>query len=517
MGAQGAQTDFQRRVVLTLALVGAYVAAQRVPSFGIDTESIPELAERTGSFALGIRPALSAYLVVEFFAWAVPRWHKLRVSNRGRDVLERASAVVTIILAIFQGFGVAMMLDAMKNDFATRGGMVVELHSPALVMLSMVVGAGVSLLLARLISGLGLLNGFVALTLVEVVMAMVSSGGGPYGVLPNVTEAPLVAAAAFVLPVVATVLVTAKARPTKGETDIDIPHPASSLQAVPAAVAMIAVPNAVFGESSFWTFLKGIPDSTLWLRTLIAVVVGLVLCALLTQPGPLTFVLTNTGMRHAQATRLARAAAHRAVLPAALFVVVLAASDYAGELIAVQGLSVSLALATALVLDTGEAVIARGQGGWVRIFRDPRPQLVAVAARQLAANGFEPRIGTRAQGSLLRAFGSYACSEIQVQKKDREPASELVRRLFAGPPYESPVPASEESAPANDDNALEAGAPTTTDARPNDNAPAVGARPNAFAPPTADEHEKRRPLSRLELKLAILALVALAAPVLIPD
>ncbi len=508
MGATGAD-DLQRRVLVTLALLAAYVGASRIPSLGVETGAMPEIADKTGLLALGIRPALSAYLVVEFFAWAVPRWRKLRESNRGRDVLERQSAIITIIYAIFQGFGVAKVLQSFNDEVTMSNRFLVVEYSPALVMLSLVVGASFALAIARLITRFGILNGFVALTLVETGMA-IRPGIGAYDATLNALNSPLVMATVLVLPVVATLLVVTKARPTSPRTDIDIPPPASSLEPVAAAGSIIAIPSWVFGDTSFWHFLVGLPEWGLWLKVVVAAVAALLLCALFTFPEPLVSVLENTGMRRARAARMAQAAAGRALLPGALFVLVLAACDYTAERwLRFPLLPVSLALATALVVDTRDAVITRSRGGWVRVFRDPRPQLVAVAADELGAQGIERRIGTRAQSDLLRAFGPYACSEVLVQKGDEERASEVVHRLFAKDAKPSADVWPDSDAAPNSDSSPDEDPSSDSDAPSK-----ADALPNAFAPPTAEEHERRPVVSTLELRLGILALVSVVAPVL---
>jgi hypothetical protein len=241
---------------------------------------------------------------------------------------------------------------------------------------------------------------------------------------------------------------------------------------------LLLVPSLVAGDTSFWKFLQGNADST-WVGAGVTVGAGLALCLLLTQPGPLSFVLTNTGMARAQAMRIARSAARRALLPVGLFMTVIAVCDYGADRTFLLGnLAVTFALGTALVLDTMAAFSAQRRGGWVRVWRDPRPELVAVAARKLVSEGIVPYVGTKAQSALLRAFGAYAPTEIHVQTEDVKRARKLVKQAFTGPPDEDPGVT----------ETAETGTATT-----------------------ASEVETMPLVSKLETRLAILALVAVVA------
>src|SRR5689334_16788702 len=107
--------DLRRRMLLTVLLTGCSLLVRRIPMPGVDTSLLPfHVGE------LGILPATSGYLWVEVVALLVPRWRPLRHQTEGRMRLERAATFMTLVLALFQSFGVAMWLEGLNAEATGR-------------------------------------------------------------------------------------------------------------------------------------------------------------------------------------------------------------------------------------------------------------------------------------------------------------------------------------------------------------------------------------------------------------
>lgn len=165
MGSMGKRDgDLRRRILLTVLLTGCSFVVRRIPMPGLDTSLLPfHVGE------LGILPATSGYLLVEVVAFLVPRWRPLRHQAEGRMRLERAATIMTLVLALFQSFGVAMWLEGL-NDEATGRWADVYTGSRLITMVLLAAGAWAYLYIARMITSSGVGNGFSILLVIESVL-----------------------------------------------------------------------------------------------------------------------------------------------------------------------------------------------------------------------------------------------------------------------------------------------------------------------------------------------------------
>lgn len=109
------------RITLSVMVAAVSVAAgQLLVLPGL--EGAEELVGETTGFswvALGLMPLLSAYFLVEFVVWVVPRWRHLRIGGpAGRAKLRKAVVLVTMLAAAVQALGIAYWLETATWELA---------------------------------------------------------------------------------------------------------------------------------------------------------------------------------------------------------------------------------------------------------------------------------------------------------------------------------------------------------------------------------------------------------------
>ncbi|MFS8067483.1 MAG: hypothetical protein ACMG6S_14065, partial [Byssovorax sp.] len=115
-------------------------------------------AASLSAFGLGIAPFLSAAAIVELLAVLVPRWSGLRHGGpAGRARLARSTALLGLVLAAFQAYGLAIVLSS--SEMAVEAG----LRSTSLITLTLVAGASCLVLLAAIADQRALAGGIALL------------------------------------------------------------------------------------------------------------------------------------------------------------------------------------------------------------------------------------------------------------------------------------------------------------------------------------------------------------------
>lgn len=162
-----------RALVVTLcAPVALWLAARvHMPGMSALTDSPFEPAPEVSAFALGLRPLLTAFLLVELVVLAVPSWRRFRLTPDGRRRIGVAVVAVAIVVGVVYGWRIARLFQdasAWSSVEITHG-----LRPVAIIALSTVAATLVLGLIAAAISEYGLGNGFAAMlaagTLVELV------------------------------------------------------------------------------------------------------------------------------------------------------------------------------------------------------------------------------------------------------------------------------------------------------------------------------------------------------------
>ena len=131
-GAFGKATDLRQRIFFTLGLLIVYRLGTYIPVPGIDGQALREFMadagaglggilnmftggaiSRMGIFALGIMPYISASIIVQLLASMVPALEQMKKEGeQGRKKMNQWTRYGTVALALFQGYGIAMSLQA---------------------------------------------------------------------------------------------------------------------------------------------------------------------------------------------------------------------------------------------------------------------------------------------------------------------------------------------------------------------------------------------------------------------
>lgn len=127
--------ELRSRVLFTLAMLAVYRIGAHVPTPGINNEELFKfLTERGGAlmgfldifsggalsrltiFALGIMPYISASIILQLLTVVVPHLSKLaKEGERGRKTIIQYTRYGTIVIALIQGFGIALGLEGMNG------------------------------------------------------------------------------------------------------------------------------------------------------------------------------------------------------------------------------------------------------------------------------------------------------------------------------------------------------------------------------------------------------------------
>ena len=100
--------------------IGAFTAAFQGPSKGIlgmFNMFSGGAVQRMAVFSLNVMPYISASIIVQLLGTVYPPWEKLRKEGgeAGRKTLNQYTRYLTVVLALFQSFGIAMGLQASQG------------------------------------------------------------------------------------------------------------------------------------------------------------------------------------------------------------------------------------------------------------------------------------------------------------------------------------------------------------------------------------------------------------------
>ena len=129
--AFGKATELRQRIFFTIGLLIIYRIGTFIPVPGIDGVELARFFEeaaaglggvlnmftggalsRMGVFALGIMPYISASIIVQLMAAMVPHFEQLKKEGeQGRKKLNQYTRYLTVVLATFQAYGIAVSLE----------------------------------------------------------------------------------------------------------------------------------------------------------------------------------------------------------------------------------------------------------------------------------------------------------------------------------------------------------------------------------------------------------------------
>ena len=135
-GAFAKATELHKRIWFTLIAMVVYRLGTYIPIPGIDPAEFARAfegqakgilgmfnmfsggaVERMAIFSLNVMPYISASIIVQLLGTVYPPWEKLRKEGgeAGRKTLNQYTRYLTVALALFQSFGIAMGLQASEG------------------------------------------------------------------------------------------------------------------------------------------------------------------------------------------------------------------------------------------------------------------------------------------------------------------------------------------------------------------------------------------------------------------
>jgi preprotein translocase subunit SecY len=183
--------DLRTRILFTLGMLAVYRFGQHVPTPGVDALRFEEFVrQNSGSFlgfidlfsggafrrlsifALGIMPYITASIILQLLTVVVPTLEKLQKEGElGRRKITQWTRYLTVILAAFQSFGIATMLQASEGNFVLSPGVAFV----AMTMLSLTTGTAFIMWLGEQITERGIGNGMSLIIFAGIVVNLPSA------------------------------------------------------------------------------------------------------------------------------------------------------------------------------------------------------------------------------------------------------------------------------------------------------------------------------------------------------
>ncbi len=139
LGVLSKATELKKRLWFTLGALLVYRFGSYVPVPGVDAGVMAELLQQHGGgilgmfdmftggalgrmtvFALNIMPYISASIIIQLMTAAVPSLEALKKEGEaGRKKLNQYTRYLTVLIAIFQAWGIAIGLESIRGNFAS--------------------------------------------------------------------------------------------------------------------------------------------------------------------------------------------------------------------------------------------------------------------------------------------------------------------------------------------------------------------------------------------------------------
>ena len=136
-GVLSRATELKKRLWFTLGALLVYRLGTYVPVPGVDAAVMADILRQHGGgilgmfdmftggalgrmtvFALNIMPYISASIIVQLMSTAIPAWEALKKEgDSGRKKLNQYTRYLTVLIAIFQAWGIAVGLEGMRGSF----------------------------------------------------------------------------------------------------------------------------------------------------------------------------------------------------------------------------------------------------------------------------------------------------------------------------------------------------------------------------------------------------------------
>src|SRR6201993_4841740 len=140
LGVFSKATELKNRIWFTLGALVVYRIGTYIPVPGVDASVLSELLQSRGGggilgmfnmfsggalgrmtvFALNIMPYISASIIIQLMSAAVPTLEALKKEGEsGRKKLNQYTRYLTVLIAMFQSYGIAVGLESMHGSFGS--------------------------------------------------------------------------------------------------------------------------------------------------------------------------------------------------------------------------------------------------------------------------------------------------------------------------------------------------------------------------------------------------------------
>jgi preprotein translocase subunit SecY len=136
LGAFGRATELKKRIWFTLGALVVYRVGTYIPVPGVDAAVMGEMLQQHGGgilgmfdmfsggalgrmtvFALNIMPYISASIIIQLMSAAIPSLETLKKEGEsGRKKLNQYTRYLTVLIALFQSYGIAVGLQSIRGD-----------------------------------------------------------------------------------------------------------------------------------------------------------------------------------------------------------------------------------------------------------------------------------------------------------------------------------------------------------------------------------------------------------------
>lgn len=136
LGVFSKATELKKRIWFTLGALIVYRLGTYIPIPGVDASVMGEMLQQHGGgilgmfdmfsggalrrltvFALNIMPYISASIITQLMSAAIPSWEQLKKEGeQGRKKLNQYTRYLTVVIAMFQSYGIAVGLQSMHGS-----------------------------------------------------------------------------------------------------------------------------------------------------------------------------------------------------------------------------------------------------------------------------------------------------------------------------------------------------------------------------------------------------------------
>jgi preprotein translocase subunit SecY len=193
--------ELRERILFTLAMVVVYRLGTIVPTPGVDPDAVARLfqgqggvmeflnlfsggaLERFSVFALGIAPYINSSIIMQLLVYVIPQLEKLQKEEgeEGRRTINRYTRYGTIVIAIIQGIGISLWLEA--NQVVLNPGWAFRLET----VLTLAAGSSFVMWLGEQMTAKGIGNGISILITASIISSLPAALAQTYQVL-NLSE-----------------------------------------------------------------------------------------------------------------------------------------------------------------------------------------------------------------------------------------------------------------------------------------------------------------------------------------